>query len=88
MVITLFSLAFGLSTMIVSVMMFATTIHVIEVPFGIHMGTSFVLYNSTETHWLPILYLVKTGQMCTPSGGGSSYPSGSVITVHFGSMQN
>ena len=77
----LFSSASGLSTTIVSGMMFTTTIHAIGVPFGICMGTSFVLYSSTETRWLPILYSVKTGQMCVPlRRGGSSCPSGSVIT--------
>ena len=67
--------------MIVSSMMFTATIPVIGVPFGICMGTSFMLYSSTETHWLPILYSVKTGLTYVPLGrGGSSRPSGSVIT--------
>ena len=80
MVIMLFSSASGLSTMIVSGMMFAATIRAIGVPFGIHMGTSFLLYSSTETCCLLILYLVKTSQMYVPlRRGGSSHLSGSVI---------
>ena len=77
MIITFLSSASGLLTSIVSGMIFATTMQAIGVPFCIHMRMSL----STETHWLPILYLVKIGQTwASLETGGSSHLSSSAIT--------
>ena len=87
MVITFLSSASGLSTTIVSGI-FAATIQVMGVLFSIHMGMSFMLYNSTETRWLPMLYSVDRLDVGSPRERRAILSKQFCHRIHFGPTKN